>query len=111
MPAIKNLPPQLRNLVHETVTLLGDVIKEHCGEIFFNQIESLRELMIRYRQESKINKEKILNEVHQQLLKTTHTNRKNIAHGFTLMLELINSCENAYRTHKLRQNQNKKLNK
>ena len=101
MTKIKFLPKPLRHLVFHCVGLLGDVIRDHCGDAGYEQVEALRRAMVEYRDSD--NPKAILQETFQQLALTPLQERQHIAHSFTLMMELINACENAYRTYRLQQ--------
>jgi len=96
------LPKQLTSLVNSTVALLGDVIKEEGGDKVFKTVDSIRKEMVEYRSVSDIQKDKILQKLFTRLDKQENVDKHKIAHSFTLMLELINVCEAAFRTFKLR---------
>ncbi len=97
------LPTLLRHLVHDSVALLGEVISEQAGQKVFRQIDKLRQDMVSYRSSSASAKAQLLTQCYQYLQSTPVAQRRVIAHSFTLMLELINACENAYRSVRLRQ--------
>jgi phosphoenolpyruvate carboxylase len=96
------LPKQLTSLVNSTVAILGDVIKEEGGEKVFKTVDSIRKEMVEYRSVSVLQKDKILQKLYARLDKEISIDKHKIAHSFTLMLELINVCEAAFRTYKLR---------
>ena len=96
------LPKQFTSLVNCVVALLGDVIKEEGGEKVFKTVDSIRKEMVEYRSVSTLQKDKILQKLFTRLDKQESINKYKIAHSFTLMLELINVCEAAFRTYKLR---------
>jgi phosphoenolpyruvate carboxylase len=99
---ISHLPLELKALVRDCVSILGDVIREEGGKELYQEVEKIRKKMIEYRQ---YDDEKKF-QVNQKLLKLLKNNSKKqkhqIAHSFTLMMELINTCEAAYRTFKLK---------
>ncbi len=95
------LTTKLKSLVHFSVSLLGQVIERELGPKKFQQIESLRQNMARLRSFDSSDVILQLEKNFLQLQKLGATERFDIAKSFTLMLELINSCENAYRSHRL----------
>jgi phosphoenolpyruvate carboxylase len=96
------LPSLLKHLVSRTVSLLGEVIKDEGGNNTFKVVDTARKSMVLYRSSSLKDKDKILNDLYKKLNKESSTSKHEIAHSFTLMLELINACETAYRTYRLR---------
>ena len=100
----KGLPKQLQNLVSQCLSLLGEVIKEEGGDKLYNQVESIRLKMIEYRKAGKKDQEKLLANLYRSLEKAKSSHRHDIVTANTLMLELINVCETAYRTFRIRQN-------
>jgi phosphoenolpyruvate carboxylase len=105
MPRPSALPKALRQLVHDSVELLGEVIQAQVGQAVYRKIDSLRQEMVAYRSVSLAEKEATLNSVMRRMRKTSPEQQALIAHSFTLMFELINTCENAYRTYRLQRNQ------
>lgn len=99
---MNKLPVELKDLVHKSVSLLGEVILEEGGQELFNTVEVIRLKMIEYRKSSTANKSRILDFLYEEILKCKKENKHAIAQSFTLMLELINSCEAAFRTFKLK---------
>lgn len=99
-----NIAPELRHLIRESVALLGEVIKRELGLKGFKLVENIRVQMTYLRKTS--NNEaftKLINLKH-ELEKATPELRYEIAHAFTLMIQLMNSAENAYRSHRLKVN-------
>jgi phosphoenolpyruvate carboxylase len=91
----------LKQLVSQSVKLLGKALREIHGEKIYREIESLRVAMKKVRgEESKI-VERTLAKVYLELQKNNNEVLHQKAKAFALMLELINSCESAYRTHRL----------
>ena len=105
---MKSLPRQLKELVKVAVIQLGDVIREQSGDEFYAFMEEIRRLMIRYRTQSSTNRSKILQQLYKKLERVSNTKRLKLAHAFTLYLELINTCECAWRTFRLRLKKDKK---
>ena len=102
---IKHLPKDLKVLVNKIVTLLGEVIYEEGGSALYQNIEAIRAQMIKYRVSSELDKDKILSTLYNKVEKSDQQSRHKIAHAFSLMLELINTCEAAYRTYRLKSTQ------
>ncbi|WP_413585923.1 phosphoenolpyruvate carboxylase [Bdellovibrio sp. HCB274] len=94
----ENLPRELTELVDWSVTELGKVIEFEVGRSGFQRIEKIR----RYVKSDKAKSVKGLQSLYQELQALSSTEQYQIAHAFALMLELINSCEAAYRTHRLK---------
>ena len=105
----EDLAPELRRLVKRSVTHLGEVIREEAGEKAFARIEALRLQMTRVRGSSYDSAYEILRRELEGLSRLKTRDRLTIALSFTLMLELMNACENAYRTWRLRSNPKLKL--
>lgn len=95
-----NLPEELRTLVSKVSAMLGTVIREYEGDAFFDVVEG-------YRQQLKATRNKhdiaALQKIFKQLAKHDRKIQFKIAHAFSLLLELINACETAYRTWRLQQ--------
>ena len=91
---------ELKSLVSQSVALLGQVIRKELGKDQFNFIENLRVAMTKTRPSSAPDFE-ILNTHFKSLKKLNKKDRHAVAHSFSLMLELMNACENAYRNHRL----------
>lgn len=95
------LPNELRNLVNQSVALLGQVIQRELGKKSFERIESLRSSMATLRDTSNEKAFSQLKKSYQNLESLSQKERHEIARAFTLMLELMNACENAYRSYRL----------
>lgn len=98
----KYLDPQLRDLVRQTVALLGEVIERNLGKKLYETIEQIRVEMTQMRKGAHKNKVDKLEQVYQRLSKLSEKEQFYVAHSFSLMLEIMNACENAYRTHVLK---------
>lgn len=98
-----HLSSELRTLVYQSVFQFGLVIQRELGDKKYNMVESIRKKMVELRQSSDENSYKQLNTLYKQIEKWSTEDRTHLAHAFTLMLELMNACENAYRSFRLEQ--------
>lgn len=94
----QGLPKELTSLVDWSVSELGQVILSELGSEKFARIEGIR----RFVKSSECQSLTGLLKLKDQLQRLTSQERFDIAHAFALMLELINSCEAAYRTFRLK---------
>ncbi len=101
-PGSALLPSSLRTLVKKSVALLGDVIRDEAGDAAFERIEMLRREMAALRGVSSDSAHRTLNRVYAKMEGLTPTERMKVAEAFTLMLEVMNACENSYRDFRLR---------
>lgn len=92
------IQPQLKNLVFVSVKILGEAVREVHGERLYREIESLRLRMKKVRNAEAAIVEDELNAVYRKFSKTNTEELRQIAKAFSLMLELINTCETAYRS-------------
>ena len=97
------LPVELRSLVSNAVALLGQVICHELGDESYRRIEKIRREMAGLRSSSPARAHAVLNANLKLYRQLSQAELLGIAHSFALMLELMNSCENAYRTVRLRQ--------
>ncbi len=97
-----DLPQPLRALVRRSTTLLGDVIREEAGTRVYRDVENLRRRMKRVRRAGAREAHRILLRAQRRLRRLSAESQFRIAHAFSAMLELINACENAYRTVRIR---------
>lgn len=102
MEKTNRLAIELKELVNMSVTLLGEVIQEECGEKVFFEVEEIRKQMVEYRKLNLEKRENSLALLYEKILKLNSVSKEQVAQSFTLMMELINSCEAAFRTFKLR---------
>ncbi len=102
MAEILHLPKELRQLVNDAVRSLGNVIRELEGKATFERIEKIRTSMSEGAQLNRESQEKILGKHTRSFSKYKHSELETIARAFALMMELVNTCESAYRTHRLR---------
>ncbi len=98
----ERLPEELTTLVNEMLDLLGQAIKLEFGASVFQEVERIRKL---YKgQRSGVLEKKLM--THQAVSKLINNKSQKeklaIAHSFAASLELINACESAYRSHRLR---------
>lgn len=96
-----SLAPELRSLVNQTISVLGRVIQHELGQKAFSEIEGIRQKMAALREAGEEDSRQTLQDLMDDLSKGSRERRRNIAKSFTLMLELMNACENAYRSHRL----------
>lgn len=101
--ARKDLPDALRSIVKTSVAVLGEVIERELGRKAYLRIEEIRKRMASVRIASIAKTTEQLDVVYRELKKLSSKERLDIAVSYTLMLELMNACENAYRTFRLRE--------
>lgn len=95
------LPAELKLLVKEVTTLFGDVIRSELGAAAFKRIEKIRENMALLRGKSQAVSVAMLKKTLHTFDQLKSEDLHAIATSFTLMLEIMNVCENAYRSHRL----------
>ncbi|MGZ3712612.1 MAG: phosphoenolpyruvate carboxylase [Bdellovibrionota bacterium] len=100
---MEHLSPRLKTLVDESVTVLGEVIKNETGLSGFRHIEKNRKRMAALRGASHKKKTAVLRKIFLELEKASPEERMAQARAFTLMLEVMNACENAYRNFSIRE--------
>ena len=91
----------LKQLVSQSVKLLGEALREVHGKRLYLEIEALRQEMKKVRGKEPAVVQKALEQVYKKLSKNSSEDLHHKAKAFSLMLELINSCEAAYRSHRL----------
>lgn len=99
------LPKELTELVDWSVTNLGLVIRSEVGDELFRQIESIR----RFVKTKEGQTAEGLLELKKDLTKLDDESLLEVAHSFSLMLELINACESAYRVWRIRSEQSEDI--
>ena len=97
------LPPRLKLLVDLSVTELGHLIRAETGEAGFRRVEKLRHKMAGLRSTRPEKAYAVLRKELAGVEGASAAWRLVCARSFTLMLELMNACENAYRNHSIRQ--------
>ena len=93
---------ELKSLVSNSVKTLGLAIREIHGEEIYNDIEIVRKRMKLVRGKDAEIVQKAMDEVYKKLHAYEKEDLRLIAKAFSLMLELINACEAAYRVHRLK---------
>ncbi len=92
----------LKQLVSKSVKLLGQALLEVHGKHLYQEIEELRVKMKGARSKSAAIVQKSMEEVYEDLKNNKNQELHQKAKAFALMLELINTCEAAYRSHRLK---------
>lgn len=92
---------ELQELVSWSVALLGDAIKTEYGEETYNVVEAMRKRMKLIRGKSHTVVYKELSQQLEVLGKYSDQKVHELCSSYSLMLELINRCENSYRAYKL----------
>jgi phosphoenolpyruvate carboxylase len=100
---VNGLPEDLKELVGLSLSSLGEVIEKREGKVFFEQIESVRQEMVRYRHLAPEEQKKSLAHLYNTLERKETSEKILFVHAFTLMMELMNCCESSYRSWKLEQ--------
>ncbi|RYZ68302.1 MAG: hypothetical protein EOP05_16565, partial [Proteobacteria bacterium] len=98
---MEHLPEGLKTLVHQSVEILGEVIRHELGDAKYQRIDNLREKMASLRKLDHDEAIVPLREALSELQDLSSEERIEIAQSYTLMLEVMNSCENAYRSHRI----------
>lgn len=96
-----HLAPDLRHLVSLSTALLGDVIAHELGLPMFKRIEGIRRQMALLRGRPDEESFAILSALTKDFRDLAPDQRRAIGLSFALMLELMNACENAYRSFRL----------
>ena len=95
--------PELKRLIKDAISIFGEVVQIELGKDKFELIESLRQLSKQLDQANHSEWDKVTD----FLSHCSQPLRLEISHAFTVMLEIINTCETSYRTYKLQQPANK----
>lgn len=93
------LSPVLRRLVKVVETTLGEVVADVEGKPLYDVIEAVRRDMVAVREERR----GALARARRRLRRLSPADQAAVARAYTIYLELVNVCENAYRTHRLRE--------
>lgn len=96
------LAASLKSQVKIVAAALGDVLCEAEGRGLYRSVERVRLRMVEFRGGSDAAKRKALARADSDLRRLSPTKRAAFAQAYTLYLELVNICENAYRTYRLR---------
>jgi len=101
MTSQDTLPRELREIVKWSVALLGQVIEKEAGPRLYALIEALRRDMADLREQDDAATLVTLRACLKRLRNLKPRDREVVARSFTLMLELMNACENAHRSRRL----------
>ena len=101
------LPKELTSLVHYGLDLLGKSAKKEYGSEVYQIVESIRREYKSQRSASDLKKIQSHRSVFNEVSKKSIQAQRNVAHVFATSLELINACENAYRSFRLSQMEEK----
>lgn len=104
LPKEEALPQELRDLVRESGAVLGEVIAREAGKAAYQSVEKLRAKMAELRDEKPDEVARELRASLKLLRGLDSDTRHTVARSFTFFLELMNACENAYRSYRLRAN-------
>ncbi|NCN40797.1 phosphoenolpyruvate carboxylase, partial [bacterium] len=97
---VEHLPKELRRIVRKMTFLLGQSLKEQEGSYFFDKIETYRKTLKSMRtKKSSLDLSPLMKKIQRE----SPENQLKIAHAFSLLLEVVNSCESSYRTWRQRQ--------
>ena len=100
----EHLPEGLTSTVGTVEAILGRVVAEAEGEALFDVVEAVRTDMVAFREAGDAaGREEALDAARERLDSLSIEERLALARAYTLYLELVNVCENAYRTHRLRE--------
>jgi phosphoenolpyruvate carboxylase len=102
MNSSKEISRDLRDLVSQSVKLLGNAVKEIYGPELYETIDSLRKKMKSVRGKEAETVHSALETVYVRLKNEKTADLSKIAKAFALMLELINASEAAYRSFRLK---------
>ena len=92
------LAPALRGLVKGVEAALGRVVAQVEGRRLYEVVEAVRLDMVAVREGNPL----ALGRARRRLRRLSVRQRTALARAYTIYLELVNVCENAYRTHRLR---------
>jgi len=97
----KELPQALKDLVHWSTTVFGEVIQEQWGQQSFLSIETIRKRMASLRGKSNEEVYLALEGELRRFSKFSQKDLSQISRSYSIMLELINCCEAAYRDFRI----------
>ena len=92
-----HLSPELKHLVHLSMEELGACFKAHMGTKIHSELMQIRKRMVKLRDQETEPTFKHLEIELKRLGKMSKADLFKLAQGFTLMMEFMNICENAYR--------------
>jgi phosphoenolpyruvate carboxylase len=100
----RHLPPGLTTTVGVVQEILGRVVSEAEGEALFEVVEGVRREMVAFREaDSEVGRERALDRAAEGIAGLSLEEKTAFARAYTLYLQLVNVCENGYRTHRLRE--------
>ena len=88
------LAPELRELVRQAMGLLGECFEEQYGAEIHSYLLQVRSQMSKLRGASEERKYKSLRKLLAAFRTLSPQQRQILAHGYTLMMEITNVCEN-----------------
>ncbi len=103
----RHLPAALKETVRKTLAVLGEEISQHYGKECYREVESLRREMALLRSVGLEASTQKLRSCRSRLKQMNSKRRIEVAQSFALMMELMNACENAYRSYRLSQDSQK----
>ena len=89
----------LKRLVKVVEATLGEVVADAEGRDLYDAVEAMRRDMVAVREGHL----RTLTRARRRLQRLSLAERTALARAYTIYLELVNVCENAYRTHRLRE--------
>ena len=101
LPSEDALPSELRDIIREAGAVLGTVVEREAGKKIFQIVENMRAEMASIRGEKPEVVSEKLRRALVALRKLSKEERHTVAKAFTFFLEVMNSGENAYRSHRL----------
>lgn len=108
-PVPTKLSPDLKKVVHQSLAILGEEIQRAHGNRVYSEVETIRKQMAELRNADMHTTAKQLQKLKTRLNKSDASKQRAIAHSFALMMEIMNSCEHAYRTFRIQQQSTEKL--
>lgn len=102
MTSRTHLSPDLKTLVGTVEAALGRVIAQAEGRALFEAVERVRQQMVCVRTGAEDERAAALAEARATLRGLEPEARAALGRAYTVYLELVNLCENAFRTHRLR---------
>ena len=99
----RHLPAGLTGTVGRVEEILGEVVAAAEGRALFDVVEGVRREMVAFREAAdEADREAALDRAADALGELPVDEQRALARAYTLYLQLVNVCENAYRTHRLR---------
>ncbi len=99
----RHLPPGLTTTVGVVEEILGQVVAAAEGEALFEVVEGVRREMVAFREaDSEEDGKQALDRAAERIAGLSVEEKTAFARAYTLYLQLVNVCENGYRTHRLR---------